>query len=238
MRSVLITAANSGLGLPTTLMLLRRGCHVIATTRSSQGEETIRSAAVQYVERGLLTIEYLDLSEDELPSSIVAALKHVDGVINNAGTGADLSQTRGCGKGSALDMIWSDFESAMWVNANGARRIMKHCVPFMSERNYGRIVNVSSARASLENIVGEVGAPCYDISKTVLNALTAHVGHELQGSNVLVNSVCPGWCATSMGGSAAPDTPEQGAARILHVLDLPADGPNGKFFMNNQVVPF
>lgn len=238
MRSVLITAANSGLGLPTMMALLHRGCQVVATARSREGEETIRSSALQYVESGLLTIEYLDLSEDELPPPIVAALKHVDGVVNNAGIGADLSQTRGCGKGSVLDMVWSDFEHAMWINANGARRIMKHCVPFMSERNYGRVVNVSSARASLGNIVGEVGAPCYDISKTVLNALTAHMGHELQGSNVLVNSVCPGWCATSMGGANAPDTPEQGASRILHALDLPDNGPNGKFLINNQVVPF
>lgn len=238
MRSVLITAANSGLGLPTMMALLHRGCQVVATTRNDKGEETIRRAAKKYIESGGLTIEYLDLSENELPTSIVAALQHVDGVINNAGTEADLPQTRGCGKGSALDMVWSDFEQAMWINANGARRIMQHCVPFMSERNYGRIVNVSSARASLGNIVGEVGAPCYDISKTVLNALTAHVGHELQGSNVLVNSLCPGWCATSMGGANAPDTPEQGASRILHVLDLSANGPNGKFFMNNQVVPF
>lgn len=238
MRSVLITAANSGLGLPTMMALLNRGCQIVATTRSSKGKEIIRGAAAQYVESGRLTIEYLDLSEHELPSSIVAALQHVDGVINNAGTEADLHQTRGNGKGSSLDMNWPDFERAMWINANGARRIMQHCVPFMSERNYGRIVNVSSARASLGNIVGEVGAPCYDISKTVLNALTAHVGHELQGSNVLVNSLCPGWCATAMGGASAPDTPEQGAARILHVLDLPDHGPNGKFFMNNQVVPF
>jgi len=238
MRSVLITAANSGLGLPTTLMLLRRGCHVIGTARSDKGEQDIRNAAKAYLNNGRLAIERLDLSENTLPSSIVVALQNVDGVINNAGIEADLPNTRNGADGSVLAMDWQDFEKAMWINANGARRLMQHCIPYMHQRNYGRVVNVSSARASLGNVIGEVGAPCYDISKTVLNALTAHMGHELQGSNVLVNSLCPGWCATAMGGSAAPDTPEQGAARILHVLDLPADGPNGKFFMNNQVVPF
>lgn len=238
MRSVLITAANSGLGLPTTLMLLRRGYHVIATTRSAQAECAIYQAADDVEHNGQLTIEHLDLAHATLPAPIIAALQQVDGVINNAGIEADLAQTRLGRDGSVLAMNWEEFAHALHINANGARRIMQECIPFMKERNYGRVVNVSSARASLGNIVGEVGAPCYDISKTVLNAFTAHVGQQLQGTNVLVNSLCPGWCATAMGGPHAPDTPEQGATRILHVLDLPFDGPNGKFFVNNQVVPF
>ena len=237
MRSVLITAANSGLGVPTMMELLRRGHHVIATTRSEAGEQTIREAAQSYLGNGL-TIEYLDLSHDTLPPALIAALQHIDGLINNAGSEADLPFTRSGANGSVLAMDWTDFQRALWVNANGARRLMQQCIPHMLQRNYGRIVNVSSARASLGEIVGETGAPCYDISKTVLNALTAHMGHELHGTNVLVNSLCPGWCTTAMGGPSAPDTPEQGAERILHVLDLPVGGPNGKFFINNQVVPF
>lgn len=237
MRSVLITAANSGLGLPTMMELLRRGYRVTATVRTEDGQQTVRKAAKAYFGNSL-TVEYLDLSQERLPDPIVAALQQVDGLINNAGSEADLPKTRAGLNGSVLAMDWTEFQHALWINANGAQRLMQQCIPYMLQRNFGRVVNVSSARASLGSVVGEVGAPCYDISKTVLNALTAHLGHELQGTNVLVNSLCPGWCATSMGGPLAPDTPEQGAQRIVRLLDLPENGANGKFFIDNQIVPF
>lgn len=236
-RSVLITAANSGLGLPTTLSLLHRNIHVTATTRSPQATNQLY-AAVPYHLHPLLTVVHLDLSQDQLPPQIIQVLKTVDGVINNAGTEADLPRTRAGANGSVLAMDWTEFQDAAHINAYGALKIMKECAPHMKKRQFGRIVNVSSARASLGTIIGEVGAPCYDISKTLLNAVTAHLGHELRNTNVLVNALCPGWCATAMGGPEAPDTPQNGAQRIVRLLDLPSNGPNGQFFMNDQVVPF
>jgi len=236
-RSVLITAANSGLGLPTTLSLLRRNVHVTATTRSPQAT-THLYAAVPFHLHPHLTVVHLDLAQEQLPLEVLQALKTVDGVINNAGTEADLPRTRSGADGSVLALDWAEFQAAAHINAYGALKIMKACVPYMKERQFGRIVNVSSARASLGTVIGEVGAPCYDISKTLLNAFTAHLGHELRHTNVLVNALCPGWCATPMGGPEAPDTPQKGAQRIVRLLDLPSNGPNGQFFMNDQVVPF
>lgn len=236
MRCVMITGASGGLGLPTTLHLLKRGFEVVATARTEEGENAIKSAAKDVSEK--LTVLRLDLAEKSLSCEIIAALHNIDGLINNAGDEADLPRTRSGGDGSVLAMDWEEFQHALWINANGARRLMQECIPLMTQKNFGRIVNVSSARASLGEVIGEVGAPCYDISKTVLNAFTAHLGHELRHTNVLVNALCPGWCATPMGGPNAPDTPEQGAARIIRLLDLPKNGPNGKFFMNDHIVNF
>ena len=54
-------------------------------------------------------------------------------------------------------------------------------------------------------------SPAYRLSKTLLNGITVMLAKELRGSNILVNSVCPGWVRTEMGGDEAPLTPAQGA---------------------------
>ena len=80
--------------------------------------------------------------------------------------------------------------------------------------------------------------PAYRISKTALNALTRIVAAEFHGSNILVNSMCPGWVRTAMGGDGAPRTPEQGADTALWLATLPDDGPTGGFFRDRQPIPW
>jgi NAD(P)-dependent dehydrogenase (short-subunit alcohol dehydrogenase family) len=239
-KSVLITGANGGLGLATTRLLLSQGIDVVATSRRPEGLAKIKEAVVGKPEfTGNLSLMLCDIERGMFSEDINRALQRVDGVINNAGSAADLPKTRNGEKSdSILALDWTEFQKAVWVNAEGPRRIMRLCVPAMLKRKFGRIVNVSSARASLGTIVGEIGAPSYDLSKLVLNGFTAHMGHELEGSNVLVNALCPGWCQTPMGGSDAPETAEMGAERIVALLNLPEGSPNGRFYMNNEIAPF
>ena len=77
---------------------------------------------------------------------------------------------------------------------------------------HGRIVNVSSGAGQLSDMNG--GYPGYRVSKTALNALTRILSNEEGGNGILVNSVCPGWVRTDMGGSAAPPrTPRRPTCR-------------------------
>jgi NAD(P)-dependent dehydrogenase (short-subunit alcohol dehydrogenase family) len=57
---------------------------------------------------------------------------------------------------------------------------------------------------------------------------------ELRPSRILVNSVCPGWVATEMGGPQAPRTVEEGAASVVWAATLPDDGPTGGFFRDGE----
>jgi NAD(P)-dependent dehydrogenase (short-subunit alcohol dehydrogenase family) len=68
--------------------------------------------------------------------------------------------------------------------------------------------------------------------------VTRILAAELQGTGILVNSACPGWVRTDMGGPNAPRTPEQGADTIVWLATLPDDGPSGGYFQDRKPLPW
>jgi NAD(P)-dependent dehydrogenase (short-subunit alcohol dehydrogenase family) len=104
----------------------------------------------------------------------------------------------------------------------------------MKKNRYGRIVNISSGQGQLSDM--GAGTPAYRVSKTALNALTRVLAAEFAGSGILVNSMCPGWVRTDMGGPGAPRTVEQGADTAVWLATLPDDGPTGGFFRDRKPI--
>jgi NAD(P)-dependent dehydrogenase (short-subunit alcohol dehydrogenase family) len=82
------------------------------------------------------------------------------------------------------------------------------------------------------------GYPSYRLSKAGLNVLTRVFAYELRDTGVLVNSVCPGWVRTDMGGPSARLSPEEGVETIVWLATLPDDGPTGGFFRYKQPIPW
>ena len=113
----------------------------------------------------------------------------------------------------------------------------------MRANDYGRIVNISSALGSLTDIASADSAyavvlsPAYRLSKALLNGLTALLAQELRATNILVNSACPGWVRTRVGGDQAPLMPTQGAETPVWLATLPDGGPTGGFFVKNARFP-
>jgi len=97
-------------------------------------------------------------------------------------------------------------------------------------------VNVSSGMGQLSEMNG--CCPAYRLSKTALNAVTRIFYDELKDTGIKVNSVCPGWVRTEMGGEEAPLSIEEGAKGIVWAATLPADGPSGGFFRHGEVIPW
>jgi NAD(P)-dependent dehydrogenase (short-subunit alcohol dehydrogenase family) len=95
---------------------------------------------------------------------------------------------------------------------------------------------VSSGMGQLAEMNG--GWPGYRLSKTALNALTHILAAELEGTRVKVNSACPGWVRTDMGGPGASRSVEQGAETPVWLALLPDDGPTGGFFRDKQPIPW
>ena len=106
-------------------------------------------------------------------------------------------------------------------------------LPLLRASGRGRIVNVSSEGGSLASMGG--GLPAYHTSKAALNALTRTLAAELRRDGILVNSVCPGWVATDMGGPGGRPVSE-GAAGIVWAATLPDDGPTGGFFRDGRPI--
>jgi len=80
--------------------------------------------------------------------------------------------------------------------------------------------------------------PAYSISKTALNAVTRQFAAALRDKGISVNSVCPGWVKTDMGGANAPRTVQQGADTVTW---LAAEAPRdltGQFLRDREVIPW
>jgi NAD(P)-dependent dehydrogenase (short-subunit alcohol dehydrogenase family) len=170
-----------------------------------------------------LRVVPMDVASAELEAQADGALREfgvIDVLVNNAAIHYDTWQTA-----STADM--TTVREAFETNLFGAWRLARSLAAPMKRRGYGRIVNVSSGAGSLSDMGG--GTPAYSVSKAALNALTCCLAGELSGTGVLVNSVCPGWVATEMGGAGGRPIPE-GAAGIVWAATLPEGGPTGGFF--------
>jgi NAD(P)-dependent dehydrogenase (short-subunit alcohol dehydrogenase family) len=97
------------------------------------------------------------------------------------------------------------------------------------------------AMGAVRRLDAEMGgwSPGYRISKAALNAMTRILSTELEDSGVKVNSACPGFVKTDMGGQFGAQKPvEDAAAGIVWLATLPDDGPTGGFFRDGKPVAF
>jgi len=228
--TALVTGANRGIGLEVTRQLAKQGIDVILGARDqAKGERAARSLT----QDGLSVFPYqLDVADqhsiDRLYQAIAADFGRLDILVNNA---AILYDTWQQGTTADLDVV----HSALETNLFGAWRMCQTFLPLLRQSHAGRIVNVSSEGGSLASMGG--GTPAYSVSKASLNALTRILASELAGTHILVNSICPGWVATDMGGAGGRPV-SQGAAGIVWAATLPKGGPTGGFFRDKRPLPW
>jgi NAD(P)-dependent dehydrogenase (short-subunit alcohol dehydrogenase family) len=230
-RIAVVTGANRGLGLETCRQLATIGYRVVLTSR-----DRAKGAAAA----GKLRAQGLDVHHSALdvtdPASVTALTGHlqsafgrVDALVNNAGILSPEDERR-----NALTVDNQVVRETLETNTIGALRMCQALLPLMREHNYGRVVNVSSMLGQISSMGG--GWPAYRISKVALNAVTRIVAAEVAGSNILVNSACPGWVRTDMGGRGAPRSVEEGADTIVWLATLPDGGPSGGFFQDRRAI--
>jgi NAD(P)-dependent dehydrogenase (short-subunit alcohol dehydrogenase family) len=230
-RVVVVTGANRGIGLEVVRQLAVRGdCPVLAARDLDRGRAAADSLRAQAgVEVDVVALDVTDPAGCAAAAAEVSA-RHgrVDVLVNNAAVDYDLGE-----RASAADL--RVVREALDTNLLGAWRAALAFLPLLRARGSARIVNVSSEAGSLTNMGG--GTPAYSVSKTALNALTRMLAAELRADGVLVNSVCPGWVATDMGGAGGRPVAD-GAASVLWAVDLPDDGPTGGFFRDGRPLPW
>jgi NAD(P)-dependent dehydrogenase (short-subunit alcohol dehydrogenase family) len=220
----LVTGANRGIGLEVVRQLAQRDFTAILGSRDlERGRAAAEGLGDVDVDVRRLDVDDPD-SVGELAAALEAAYGRLDVLVNNA---AILYDTWQRGVEADLDLV----HEALETNLFGAWRTTQACLPLLRRSEHGRIVNVSSGSGAL-NSMG-AGTPAYSVSKAALNALTRILAAELRGDGILVNTVCPGWVATDMGGPGGRPA-EQGAASVTWGALLPDDGPSGGFFRDGR----
>ena len=227
-RVALVSGANRGIGREIARQLVEQGYKVVVGSRDlARGE-----AVADELGEGATAVQ-LDVTDDESVRAAVSSVERdfgrLDVLVNNAGVTDGWS-------GSAADADLDSVKEVLDTNLFGSWRLAKAALPLMRRNGYGRIVNVSSGMGQLSDMGGH--SPGYRISKTGLNALTRMLTAELGNENILVNSVCPGWVRTDMGGANARRSVEQGADTPVWLATLPDDGPTGGFFRDREPIPW
>lgn len=228
-----VTGANRGLGWETCRQLAQKGIKVILTARDhAKGQK----AAAQLQQQGLDVIFHvLDVTSVESVNALQGMLRseygRLDILVNNAGIFPDYPD-----QSSIFDSNLEILRQAMETNAFGAFNVAIALIPLMKLHNYGRVVNVSSGMGQLTEMNG--GYPGYRLSKSAINALTRILADELQNTNILVNSVCPGWVKTDMGGADAPRNITEGVDTIVWLATLPDGAATGYFWRDRRKIPW
>jgi NAD(P)-dependent dehydrogenase (short-subunit alcohol dehydrogenase family) len=230
----LVTGANRGIGRETARQLAAKGYDVILSARD---EVRARAAAEELSGDGDgadLRPLVLDVSD---PASIDTAARRLaedpgrlDVLVNNAGIGSDFGIA-----GAAPD--FDAIQRALDTNFFGSYRLTVALLPLLRKSSSPRIVNVSSGMGGVAEMGG--WSPGYRVSKAALNAMTRILATELKDEGFLVNSACPGFVATDMGGPFGAKKPvEDGAAGVVWLATLPDDGPTGGFFRDGKPISF
>ena len=234
-RIALVTGANKGIGFEVARQLARKGFHLFLGVRNTGAGEAaadkLRTEGVKE-DYGEITVLEIDISNPDsvrrAAEEFSKAADHLDTLVNNAGILLDEDE-------DVLNITAQIFEANLRTNTFGALLVSQAFVPFLKKSTAPRIVNVSSGGGQLAD--GADGwAPAYCISKTALNGVTSQLAAALP--KFAVNSVCPGWVRTDMGGSNATRSVLEGAAGIVW---LAADAPQsetGKFFRDRKVIPW
>jgi NAD(P)-dependent dehydrogenase (short-subunit alcohol dehydrogenase family) len=222
----LVTGSNRGIGLEIVKQLAMKQITVILTSRNADhGEAAIRKLAKEDVIKKVVPME-LDVSNqasvDRILGKVERTFGRLDILVNNAAILIDNDDV------TASNADLETVKVTLETNLIGAWRMCKAFIPLMKKNGFGRIVNISSGAGEFEYLATSGGHwPAYCVSKTSLNALTVMLASELKGTNILVNSVCPGWVRTDMGGPNATRSVEEGAATPVWLATLPDGGPSG-----------
>lgn len=218
-RWAFITGSSRGVGLRVAKALAEQGCRIILHSRELESTRDI----VKSLQDKDVTVYAVagELSKQDDVIRIIDEVKEITGdkldiLYNNAAIMTPYSET--------FEPKWEEYELSFTVNVITPVKLCDAFIPGMLERDWGRVVNVTSG------IHSEPQLMAYSCSKAGLDRYVRDMVNTLKGSNVLMNLLDPGWLRTDMGGETAPNDPDSVIPGALVPVLLEKESGSGQLY--------
>jgi 3-oxoacyl-[acyl-carrier protein] reductase len=221
-QTAIVTGAGSaeGIGFAIARRLHAMGAHVAITSTTERIQERGRELDAA----GKRVIAFVaDLTREAAAQKLVAAVLQrtgrIDILVNNAG----MTQTGHPTESKTLqNSSYKDWLRQIEITLDTAFLMTRAVLPAMTQRKYGRIVNVSSVTGTL---VSNRGSAAYGAAKAAMDGMMRAVALETARDGIAINAVAPGWIATASSTESErvaashtpigrPGTPEEVAAAV------------------------
>ena len=194
----LVTGGTGGIGAAICTKLAASGAKLATNYRN---EEKAKAWQAKVKEQGYdIAIYQADVSDFDACKTLVEQIENhlgpIDILVNNAGITKD---------GMFKKMSKDKWDAVMRINLDGLFNMTKQVVEGMTERGWGRIINISSINGQK----GQLGQTNYSASKAGMHGFTMALAQEVARKGVTVNTVSPGYIATEMVMAVAEDIKNQ-----------------------------
>jgi len=185
----IVTGGARGIGAAISQLLAADGATVIVMGLASDRARTESLRASLNGAAQNVTFREGDVAQYEACKGVVDEVRahygHIDFLVNNAGITADHTVRK---------MTVEEWQAVLAVNLSGPFFMIKAVIDHMLERDYGRIVNISSVVGH----TGNFGQANYASAKAGVMGLTKTVALEVAARGITVNAVAPGFINTDM----------------------------------------
>ena len=217
-RVAVVTGASRGIGRACAEELAREGAAVVVNYNASR--EPAEALVTQISGAGGRAIAVqAEVSKPDackaLIDKTIETYGQIDILVNNAGVNRDRTLKR---------LSIEEWNEVINTDLNSAFYCTSAAIPHMVERNYGRIIVMSSIIGQM----GNVGQSNYAAAKAGLIAFAKSAAKELARYNITVNAMCPGFVATDMVNALSDEVKANLLAQI----------PLGRFGLPEEVAAF
>jgi 3-hydroxybutyrate dehydrogenase len=196
-KSALVTGSTSGIGLGIAEHLAAQGCNIVLNGFGDPAAIEELKARLAHAHGVAVRYDAADMSRPEAIETMmtrsIGAFGAIDILVNNAG----IQHV------AAIEEFPVDkWNAIIAINLAAAFHTIRHALPAMKQKRWGRIVNIASAHA----LVASPFKSAYVAAKHGIAGLTKTAALETAEHGITVNAVCPGYVLTPLVEKQIPDT--------------------------------